>query len=110
MVAAHKLFHAHATQQNALHAHEKIAPWSLTLKVQLLQSSNKRDSNLTINNEPTFVQGKSVKFHYTDEDYNKIIRACIDAVTSNFTSSLGIKHLSNVKKILHELFFSYESY
>ena len=30
MVATHKLFHAHATQQIALHAHEKIAPWSLT--------------------------------------------------------------------------------
>ena len=25
-----QFFHAHATQQIALHAHEKIAPWSLT--------------------------------------------------------------------------------
>ena len=68
----------------------------MLLKVQLLQSSNKRDPNLTINNEPTFIEGKSVKFDNMAKIIN-IITAYIDAVTSNFTFSLDIKHLSNVK-------------
>ena len=80
------------------------------LQVELLQSLNKRDANLTINNEATFAEGKSVKFHYTDEDYKNIIRAYIDAVTSNFTCSFDIKHLTNVKQILHKHFFNYKSY
>ena len=56
----------------------------LFLQVQLLQSSNKRDSDLKVNNQPTSLQGNSIKFHYTDDDYDRIIRAYIDAVTSNF--------------------------
>ena len=80
------------------------------LQVQPLLSSNKRDSNMTINNEATFVERKSTKFHHIDEDYKNIVTAYIDEVTSNFTSSLDIKHLANVKQILHKHFFNYKSY
>ena len=84
--------------------------FSIFLKVQLLQSSNKRDPNLIINNQSTFVEGKSIKFHNTDEDYNNIIRTYIDAVTSNLISLLEIKHLSNVMQILHEHLLNYKSH
>ena len=55
---------------------------SLFLQVQLFQSSNKRNSNL----KSIFAQGKAIKFYYNDSDYEKIIRAYIDAVTSNLFS------------------------
>ena len=84
--------------------------FSIFLKVQLLQSSNKRDPNLIINNQSTFVEGKSIKFHNTDEDYNNIIRTYIDAVTSNLISLLEIKHLSNVMQILHKHLLNYKSH
>ena len=84
--------------------------FSIFLKVQLLQSSNKRDPNLIINNQSTFVEGKSIKFHNTDEDYNNIIRTYSDAVTSNLISLLEIKHLSNVMQILHKHLLNYKSH
>ena len=52
-------------------------------QVDLLQASNKRDRNLTVNNEKTTVQNNVIKFHHTDSDYSKMIRAYIDTVTSN---------------------------
>ena len=55
----------------------------LLLQVELLQSSNKRDPNLKISARRTHVKGKAVRFYYTEKDYDKIIRAYIDAVTSN---------------------------
>ena len=66
---------------NSLKLSTKIC---LFLQVRLLQSSNKRDPNLKVNNQPTSVQGNSIKYHYTDNDYDQIIRAYIDAVRSNF--------------------------
>ena len=52
-------------------------------QVDLLQTSNKRDPNLTVNTEKTTVQNNVIKFHHTDSDYSEILRAYIDTVTSN---------------------------
>ena len=53
------------------------------LQVQLLQSSNKRDPKLKINNEQTDVENNTINFHHAEADYAKMMRAYIDTVTSN---------------------------
>ena len=52
------------------------------LQVELLQSSNKRDPNLKVNHQETIVTDKVIKFYHTENDFSKMIRAYIDAVTS----------------------------
>ena len=52
------------------------------LQVELLQSSNKRDPNLKVNHQETIVSDKVIKFYHTENDFSKMIRAYIDAVTS----------------------------
>ena len=71
----------------------------LFLQVRLLQSSDKRDPNLKVNNQPKSVQGNSIKFHYTDNDFDhQIIRAYINAVTSNF-NFLYVSFIFNIVKV-----------
>ena len=48
----------------------------------LLQTSNKRDPNLVINDQKATVDNNVIKFQHTDADYAKMIRAFIDTVTS----------------------------
>ena len=54
-------------------------------QVELLQTSNKRDPNNIINDQRTTVDNNAIRFQYTDADYSKMIRAFIDAVTSNIS-------------------------
>ena len=40
-------------------------------------------STLKISAKPMFVEGKAIRFYYTENDYDKIIRDYIDAVATN---------------------------
>ena len=53
------------------------------LQVQILQSSNKRGSNLKTDDEQTVVENNIISFHHMETDYGKMITAYIDTVTSN---------------------------
>ena len=56
----------------------------LLLQVQLYQESDKQNQSLQVNYDNTAVTNNSIKFHYTQDEYDKAIRAYIDFVLSKF--------------------------
>ena len=38
---------------------------------------------MKVNHDKTTVQDNAIKFHHTDQDFSKMIRAFIDTITSN---------------------------
>ena len=52
-------------------------------EMEVVQSSNKCDTNPRINHEETVVNNSTIKLYYNDHDYSKMIQAYIDTVTSN---------------------------
>ena len=52
----------------------------LLLQVLLLQKSNKRDVNLTVNMDRSSVEENKLQLHHNARDYDEVIRAYIDTI------------------------------